>query len=38
MAQLGAAGDKQRRVCTHRTLESFEGLGGGTGREAEPGG
>lgn len=37
MAGLGAAGDKQRRVCTQRTLESFEGFGG-TQREAERGG
>lgn len=37
MAGLGAAGDKQRRVCTRRTLESFEGFGG-TWREARTSG
>lgn len=31
MAGLGAAGDKQRRVCTQRTRESSEGLGGSEG-------
>lgn len=36
MAGLGAAGDKQRRVCTQRTLESFDGFGG-TRREANEG-
>lgn len=28
MAGLGAAGDKQRRVCAQSTPESFEGFGG----------
>lgn len=32
MAGLGVAGDKQRRVCTQRTPESFEGFGGLGGR------
>lgn len=32
MAGLGAPGDKQRRVCTQRTLECFEGFGGLGGR------
>lgn len=35
MAGLVAAGDKQRRVCTQRTLESFEGFGGLGGRQRE---
>lgn len=30
MAGPGAAGDKQRRVCTQGTLESFKGFQGNT--------